>query len=117
LQVGPRSGSAVLNVAGNINVASGVTNSTLALDITGGNVRVNVASNLVYAGTHTTYLKITGGGQATPIISYGGTVTNFDYVVYNNNTHTWAAAQVAGALSGYGGKTQLRIDGSNVYNQ
>ena len=115
LQVGPRSGSAVLNVAGSIDVASGVTNSTLALDITGGEVRVNVTNSLVYAGTHTTYLKIIGGGQATPVITYGGTMTNFDYVVYNGSTSTWADAQVTGALRGHGGPTQLRIDGNNVY--
>jgi autotransporter-associated beta strand protein len=115
LQVGPRSGSAALYVANNINVANGVTNSTLALDITGGDVLVNVAGSLVYAGTHTTYLKITGGGQETPIISCGGTVATFDYVVYNDTTNTWAEAQVLGSLSGYGGSTQLRINGSDVY--
>jgi hypothetical protein len=115
LQIAGGIGDSWLYVTNNINVPSGATNNVLGLDIRDGGVSVNVAGTLVYAGTHKSYLKITGGGQKTPVISCGGAPASFDYVIYNNATSTWAAAQVPGALSGYGGKTQLRIAGGDIY--
>jgi hypothetical protein len=105
-QIGDGSTFAKVTVRINADFASG---SDLTMDLTGG-AQMVVYTNLI-AGTGRD-LRIIGEGQVEPIITYGGTLTAFENVIYNGVTSTWAAAQVT---DGLGGITQMRIVSGSIY--
>ena len=109
IQIGDGTTNAIFTADWNCQIAD---NSDLIMNLTGG-AQLTVTSNLV-VGTGCN-LVIIGGGQEAPIISCSNSLNSFDNVIYNGKTYTWAEAQVMSALTGYGGRTQLRIDGNDVY--